>query len=107
MLETARRNGHKAIVHTAAASSVGKMLIRACRQDGVPLVNIVRRDDQVAELRALGAEHVCNSAALEFRQELARALTATGATACFDAVGGALTGRIQIGRATCRERVCQ
>ena len=94
MLETARRNGHKAIVHTAAASSVGKMLIRACRQDGVPLVNIVRRDDQVAELRALGAEHVCNSAALEFRQELARALTATGATACFDAVGGALTGRI-------------
>lgn len=94
MLETARRNGHKAIVHTAAASSVGKMLIRACRQDGVPLVNIVRRDDQVAELRALGAEHVCNSAAPEFRQDLARALAATNATVCFDAVGGALTGRI-------------
>ncbi|MBS4047141.1 MAG: zinc-binding dehydrogenase [Alphaproteobacteria bacterium] len=94
MLETARRNGHKAIVHTAAASSVGKMLIRACRQDGVPLVNIVRRDDQVAELRALGAEHVCNSAAPEFRQDLARALAATDATVCFDAVGGALTGRI-------------
>ncbi|WP_370154105.1 zinc-binding dehydrogenase [Ferrovibrio sp.] len=94
MLETAQRNGHKAIVHTAAASSVGKMLIRACRQDGVPLVNIVRRDDQVAELRAMGAEHVCNSAAPEFRQDLARALADTNATACFDAVGGALTGRI-------------
>lgn len=94
MLETARRNGHRAIVHTAAASSVGKMLIRACRQDGVPLVNIVRRDDQVAELRALGAEHVCNSTAPEFRQDLARALATTDATVCFDAVGGALTGRI-------------
>ena len=94
MLETAQRNGHKAIVHTAAASSVGKMLIRACRKDGVPLVNIVRRDAQVAELRALGAEHVCNSAAPEFRQDLARALADTNATACFDAVGGALTGRI-------------
>lgn len=94
MMETAKRNGHKAMVHTAAASSVGKMLLRACRQDGVPLVNIVRRAEQVAELRALGAEHVCNSAAPDFRQELTRALAATGATVCFDAVGGALTGRV-------------
>ncbi|WP_428248232.1 zinc-binding dehydrogenase [Ferrovibrio sp.] len=94
MLETAKRNGHEAIVHTAAASSVGKMLVRTCRQDGVPLVNIVRRPEQVDELRALGAEHVCNSTAPEFRQELAQALEVTGATVCFDAVGGALTGRV-------------
>lgn len=94
MLETARRHGHTALVHTAAASSVGKMLIRACRQDGVPLVNIVRRDEQVAELRALGAEHVCNSTAPDFKQSLSQALEATSATVCFDAVGGALTGRV-------------
>ncbi len=94
LLETAKQNGHKAVVHTAAASSLGKMLIRACRQDGVPLVNIVRREEQVAELRALGAEHVCNSTAPDFRQTLAEALQETGATACFDAVGGALTGRV-------------
>lgn len=94
MLETAKRNGHKAIVHTAAASSVGRMLLRVCRQDGVPLVNIVRRPEQVDELRTLGAEYICNSNAPEFRQDLAQALEATGATVCFDAVGGALTGRV-------------
>jgi NADPH2:quinone reductase len=94
MLETAKRHGHSALVHTAAASSVGKMLIRACRQDGVPLVNIVRRDEQMAELRGLGAEHVCNSAAPDFKQSLSQALEATSATVCFDAVGGALTGRV-------------
>ncbi len=94
MLETAKRNGHEAIVHTAATSSVGKMLVRVCQQDGIPLVNIVRRPEQVDELRALGAEHVCNSTAPQFRQELTWALEVTGATVCFDAVGGALTGRV-------------
>ena len=60
MVETMKREGHKALVHTAAASNLGQMLLRICQHDGVPLVNIVRKPEQVALLRGLGATHVCD-----------------------------------------------
>ena len=88
MVETMRREGHKALVHTAAASNLGQMLNRICQKDGVALVNIVRKPEQEALLRAMGAEHVCNSSSPSFMQDLTQALTATGATIAFDAIGG-------------------
>ncbi|MEO1060241.1 MAG: zinc-binding dehydrogenase [Actinomycetota bacterium] len=88
MIETMRREGHTAIVHTVGASNLGHMLRRACAIDGVPLVEIVRRPEHVATLRDLGAEHVCDSSADSFRDDLDAALTATGATIAFDAIGG-------------------
>jgi NADPH:quinone reductase-like Zn-dependent oxidoreductase len=88
MLETARREGHKGLVHTAAASNLGQMLNRLCRADGIPLVNIVRSAEQVQILRDLGAEHIVNSVQSSFRGDLIAALEATGATLAFDAIGG-------------------
>jgi NADPH:quinone reductase len=88
MIETLRSEGHTALVHTAAASNLGKMLQRICAKDGIGLVNIVRSQAQVDQLRALGATHVCNSASPRFMQELIDSLIATGATLAFDAVGG-------------------
>jgi NADPH:quinone reductase len=88
MIETMRREGHKALVHTAAASNLGQMLVRLCKAEGVPLVNIVRNDEQSAILRELGAEYVVNSAQASFREDLVAALKATGATLAFDAIGG-------------------
>ncbi len=80
MVETMRREGHKALVHTAAASNLGQMLNRICIADGVGLVNIVRKPEQEALLRSQGAVHVCNSAAPDFAEALTQALAATGAT---------------------------
>jgi NADPH:quinone reductase len=95
MVETMRREGHRGLVHTAAASSLGQMLNRICLADGVPLVNIVRRPEQAALLRDQGAEHVCDSSAATFESDLVKALTATEATLAFDAVGGGrLAGQI-------------
>ena len=95
LLETARRDGHTAVVHTAAASNLGRMLVRVCRADGVGLVNVVRSPEQVELLRSLGAEHVCDSSADDFPDRLRDAVAATGATAAFNAVGGGpLTGQI-------------
>jgi len=95
MVETMRREGHTALVHTAAASNLGQMLNRLCIQDHIPLVSIVRRQEHEDMLRAAGAEYVCNSAAPTFRDDLIRALSATGATLAFDAVGGGrLAGQI-------------
>jgi NADPH:quinone reductase len=95
MVETMRREGHKALVHTAAASNLGQMLNKICLQDGIPLVNIVRKPDQAALLRSLGAQYVCDSSSPSFTEELTDALTATGATLAFDAIGGGkLAGRI-------------
>jgi len=95
MTETMRREGHKALVHTAAASNLGQMLNRICRADGIGLVNIVRKPEQEALLREQGARHVVSSASPRFLDELTEALVATGATLAFDAIGGGkLAGQI-------------
>lgn len=91
-VETARREGHKAIVHTAAASNLGQMLQKLCRADGIPLVNIVRSEEQAAILRGIGATHVLNSKDADFRARLVDAVAETGATIAFDAIGGGALG---------------
>ncbi len=88
MVETMRLEGHKGLVHTAAASNLGQMLNRICIQDGVPLVNIVRSGEQAQLLRASGATYVCDSTSASFKADLTAALIATGATLAFDAIGG-------------------
>jgi len=95
MVATMRAEGHKALVHTAAASNLGQMLVKICLKDGVPLVNIVRKAEHVTVLKDIGAAYVCNSTAPSFMDELTEALAATGATIAFDAVGGGkLAGQI-------------
>jgi NADPH2:quinone reductase len=95
MVETMRREGHRALVHTAAASNLGQMLNRICIADGIGLVNIVRKPEQATLLRANGAAHVCDSSSPTFMAELTDALDATGATIGFDATGGGrLAGQI-------------
>lgn len=88
MVEAMRREGHTALVHTAAASNLGQMLNRLCLADGIGLVNIVRSPGQVEILKQVGAVHVCDSTAPSFRDDLRQALAQTGATLAFDAVGG-------------------
>lgn len=91
-VETAKNEGHRAIVHTAAASNLGQMLQKICLKDGVPLVNVVRSDEQKKILRGIGATHVLNSGAEDFRPRLIDAITETGATIGFDAIGGGSLG---------------
>jgi NADPH:quinone reductase len=95
MVETMRLEGHTALVHTAAASNLGRMLVRICQEDGVELVNVVRRPEQVQLLQGLGARYVCDSSAPSFTEDLTGALASTSATVAFDAIGGGRTaGRI-------------
>jgi len=88
MVETMRAEGHTALVHTAAASNLGRMLVRICAADGVPLVNVVRRPEHAEELRELGAVHVVDSSQPDFAEKLTEAIRETGATLAFDAIGG-------------------
>ncbi len=92
MVETMRLEGHRALVHTAAASNLGQMLNRLCLADGVELVNVVRRPEQVELLRSQGAKHVLSSSAPSFQGDLIKALAATDATLAFDAIGGGEVG---------------
>jgi NADPH2:quinone reductase len=94
-VETMRHEGHKAIVHTAAASNLGQMLNKICIKDGIDIVNIVRSPVQAAILKNLGASYVVDSSAATFLDDLTAALVATGATLAFDATGGGkLAGQI-------------
>jgi NADPH:quinone reductase-like Zn-dependent oxidoreductase len=95
MVETMRREGHKALVHTAAASNLGQMLNKICLKDGVALVNIVRSREQAEILRKIGAKYVVDSTSPTFMDDLTSALVETGATLAFDAIGGGkLAGQI-------------
>ena len=88
MVETMRLEGHTALVHTAAASNLGQMLVKLCNKDSVELVNIVRKQEQVDLLKSIGAKWVCNMTSPTFMNDLIEALVATGATIAFDAIGG-------------------
>jgi NADPH:quinone reductase-like Zn-dependent oxidoreductase len=95
MVETMRREGHKALVHTAAASNLGQMLNKICLKDGIGLVNIVRNSQQAEILHKIGAKHVIDSTSPTFMRDLTDALVETGATLAFDAIGGGkLAGQI-------------
>lgn len=91
-VETARREGHRAIINTAAASNLGQMLQKICLADGIPLINIVRSPEQVAILKNIGAKYVLNSKDANFLEQLADAASETGATIAFDALGGGTFG---------------
>jgi len=88
MTETMKREGHKALVHTAAASNLGQMLNKICNEDGIGLVNIVRSPAQAKILKDIGARHVVDSSSAGFQDDLVQALVETGATIAFDAIGG-------------------
>ncbi|MEE4659674.1 MAG: zinc-binding dehydrogenase [Halieaceae bacterium] len=100
MVETLRMEGHKAMIHTAAASNLGQMLNRICLADGVDLINIVRKPEQVEILKRLGAKYVINSSEDDFYPALTTAIRETGATLAFDATGG---GKLANQVMTCME----
>ncbi|OCC22646.1 NADH oxidase [Croceicoccus estronivorus] len=91
-VETMRQEGFTGLIHTAAASNLGQMLVKVCQEDGILLVNIVRSPAQVELLRGIGAEHVLNSTASDFDAQLVEAIRATGAMLAFDAIGGGELG---------------
>jgi len=100
MTETMKREGHKALVHTAAASNLGQMLNKICNEDGIGLVNIVRSPEQAKLLKGIGAKHVVDSSAASFTDDLTQALVEIGATIAFDAIGG---GKLASQILTCME----
>ena len=92
MVKTMKAEGHSGIVHTAAASQLGQMLVKLCKADGIPLVNVVRRPEQVELLESIGAEFVVDSSADSYESDLVKAMAGSGATICFDALGGGTLG---------------
>ena len=93
-IETMKMENHSAIVHTAAASNLGQMLVKICKDDEIPLVNIVRKQEQVDMLKNIGAEYVCNTSDPDFMDTLVKAIMETGATLGFDATGGGNNGEL-------------
>ncbi|MDA7683596.1 zinc-binding dehydrogenase [bacterium] len=93
-IETMKMEKHSAIVHTAAASNLGQMLVKICENDNIPLINIVRKSEQEKILKDLGAKYICNTSDTDFMENLIDALIETGATLGFDATGGGNNGEL-------------
>lgn len=93
-VETMKLENHSALLNTAAASNLGQMLVKICRDDGIPLVNVVRKPEQVETLKNIGAEYICDTSDSGFMDSLVNALVATGATLGFDATGGGNEGKL-------------
>ena len=96
MVETMRREGFSALIHTAAASNLGQMLQKICIADGVDLVNIVRKPEQAQLLGDIGATHVCDSSLPSFTEDLKNAIVATGAYLADATGGGRLANQILV-----------
>tara|TARA_B100000886_G_scaffold115780_1_gene77874 strand:+ start:287 stop:1423 length:1137 start_codon:yes stop_codon:yes gene_type:complete len=92
--ETMKLENHTALVHTAAASNLGQMLVKICLSDDIPLVNIVRKQEHVDLLKELGAKYICNTSDEDFMKCLIDCLAETGATLGFDATGGGNEGKL-------------
>jgi NADPH:quinone reductase len=88
MIETAKADHHSALVFTAAASNLGRMVQRLCEEEGIGFVGVVRGSAQVEQLRTSGVRHVCDLTSPDFSDQLVEAITATGATAAFDGIAG-------------------
>merc|ERR1712187_74317 len=97
MVDIAKTGGHQCIVHTAASSQLGQMLVRLCKVEGLELINIVRKKEQVDILKGIGAEHVLNSTDADFRKQFSKLARATGASIAFDAVGAEITTSLMLG----------
>ena len=93
-VETMRLENHTALLNTAAASNLGQMLVKICKDDGIPLINVVRKPEQVETLKKLGAEYICDTSADSFMDDLVNAIVATGCTLGFDATGGGNGGKL-------------
>ena len=93
-IETMKLENHSALINTAAASALGQMLVKICKADSIPLINIVRKSEHVDLLQTLGAKHICNTGDSEFLNKLVDAIVETGATLGFDATGGGNGGKL-------------
>jgi NADPH:quinone reductase len=94
LMDMARQGKHKALVQSAAASTLGRMLQKLAAKEKLPLVNVVRRTEQEEVLRKLGAEHVVNSSEPEFEERLRLICQQLGVSLAFDAVAGPMTGHL-------------
>jgi NADPH:quinone reductase-like Zn-dependent oxidoreductase len=87
----AERDGAKAVINTGASSALGKMLIRLFRKKGIKLINVVRQDKYIDELKKEGADYVLNSESSDFEEKLKKISAKEGATIAFDAINGNFT----------------
>lgn len=104
MVETMKTEGFSALCHTAAASNLGQMLQKICVSDGIELVNVVRKQEQVDLLKDLGAKQICNTSEDSFMNDLTEAIASTNAYVAFDATGG---GTLASNLLSCMEAAAQ
>ena len=104
MVETMKTEGFSALCHTAAASNLGQMLQKICVNDGIELVNVVRKREQIDLLQEIGASHVCNTNDDSFMNDLTDAIASTNAYVAFDATGG---GTLASNLLSCMEAAAQ
>jgi NADPH:quinone reductase len=94
LIDSAMGDGHKGAIQTAAASAIGKMVVKLAQERQWPLINVVRKEAHVKVLKELGASWVLNSEAPDFDRDLQELALKLGTTVCFEAIAGSFVDRI-------------
>jgi NADPH:quinone reductase-like Zn-dependent oxidoreductase len=94
ILDTAASHGSKAFIHTAAASQLGQMMVKAAATKGMTVVNLVRRQEQVDILKKLGAEYIVCTADKDWKEQLKTIINELNVTVAFDAIAGEMSGTL-------------
>jgi NADPH2:quinone reductase len=94
LMEIAQAGRHRAVAQTAAAGALGKMILRLGQRLRIPVINIVRRQEQVELLQAVGAKYALNSSDANFDDDLKNLCQELRVSLAFDAVAGEMAGRI-------------
>jgi NADPH2:quinone reductase len=76
------------LLQTAAGSTLGRIVLQIARLRGFKTINVVRRREQVEELKTLGADEVICTADEEMAARVREITGKAGVTKAIDAVGG-------------------
>jgi len=94
MLDLCNKKKYRAVVHGASASALGRMMHRYFEANGVRVINVVRRPEQVTLLEQEGAKNILNQNDEDFEMKLQKLSQDLNATCFFDPVAGENTGKI-------------
>jgi len=94
LVNVIKKEKHQAVIHTAAGSSLGRMIVKLLKKEGIQTINIIKQENHRAALEELGADVILNSELNDFEENLKTQIGLLNATCCLECICGESTHKI-------------